>query len=35
VTDYRVFYDVDGKEGLVVVRAIRAKLSGRTTEEIL
>ena len=35
VGDWRVFYDVDQRERLVVVRAIRAKASGQTTEEIL
>lgn len=32
---YRVFYDVDEEKKIVYVRAIREKLHGKTTEEIL
>jgi len=35
VGDDRVFYDVDEGDELVVVRAIRWKAAGQTTEEIL
>jgi mRNA-degrading endonuclease RelE of RelBE toxin-antitoxin system len=35
VGKYRVFYDVDEPAQRVIVRAIRAKPPGRTTEEIL
>ncbi len=32
---YRVFYDVDEEKKIVYVRAIREKLHGKTTEEVL
>ena len=35
VGEFRVFYDVDGEEGRVYVRAVRRKPPHRTTEEIL
>jgi mRNA interferase RelE/StbE len=35
VGDYRVFYDVDEAESIVIVRAIRHKPAHRTTEDIL
>jgi mRNA-degrading endonuclease RelE of RelBE toxin-antitoxin system len=35
VGEYRVFYDVDQRSSLVMVRAIRHKPLHRTTEEIL
>lgn len=35
IGEHRVFYDVDDAEGRVVVRAIRHKPPGKTTEEIL
>jgi mRNA-degrading endonuclease RelE of RelBE toxin-antitoxin system len=35
VGNYRVFYDVDEKEKIVWVRAVRKKPAHRTTEEIL
>lgn len=35
VGEFRVFYDVDLKEGRVYVRAVRRKPPHRTTEEIL
>jgi len=35
VGDWRVFYDVDGEERRVYVRAVRRKPPHRTTEEIL
>ncbi len=35
VQDWRVFYDVDDEERLVLVRAIRKKPAGTTTEEIV
>ena len=35
VGDYRVFYDVDGAQRQVAVRAIRRKPPHTTTEEIL
>ena len=33
--DYRVFYDVDEEEKIVIVRAIRLKPAHKTTEGIL
>ena len=35
IGDFRVFYDVDGNDRTVCIRAIRAKPAHRTTEEIL
>lgn len=35
VGGYRVFYDVDGGERVVYVRAVREKPHGKTTEEVL
>lgn len=35
VGEYRSFYDVSEKDETVYVRAIRKKLPGETTEEIL
>jgi mRNA-degrading endonuclease RelE of RelBE toxin-antitoxin system len=35
VHEYRVFYDVDETAGEVVIRAVRRKPPGKTTEEIL
>jgi mRNA-degrading endonuclease RelE of RelBE toxin-antitoxin system len=35
IGDWRVFYDVDEQDSLVVVRAIRRKSPGKTTEDIL
>ena len=35
IGDYRVFYDIDKKAKVVVVRAIRPKPPHKTTEEIL
>ena len=35
VGEYRIFYDVSEKDETVYVRAIRKKLPGETTEEIL
>ena len=35
IGDYRVFYDVAEDDHLVVVRAVRAKQHGQTTEEVL
>ena len=35
VSEYRVFYDVDEAAGQVVVRVVRRKPPGKTTEEIL
>jgi mRNA-degrading endonuclease RelE of RelBE toxin-antitoxin system len=35
VGDYRVFYDVDGANEVVLVRAVRRKQQGQTTEDII
>ena len=35
IGDYRVFYDVDEGDGLVIVRAVRRKPAHMTTGEIL
>jgi mRNA-degrading endonuclease RelE of RelBE toxin-antitoxin system len=35
IGEYRVFYDVDERALLVMIRAIRHKLPHKTTEEIL
>ncbi len=35
IGEYRVFYDVDEGQSLVVVRAVRRKPRHKTTEEIL
>ncbi len=35
IGEYRVFYDVDERASIVIVRAIRRKPPHRTTEEIL
>ncbi len=35
VGEYRVFYDISEEEPVVIVRAIRKKPRGKTTEEIL
>ena len=35
VGDYRVFYDVFERKKLIIVRAVRRKLSHRTTDETL
>jgi mRNA-degrading endonuclease RelE of RelBE toxin-antitoxin system len=35
VVPFRVFYDVDEEHGEVIVNAVRKKLPGKTTEEIL
>jgi mRNA-degrading endonuclease RelE of RelBE toxin-antitoxin system len=35
VGTYRVFYDVEESERRVIVRAVRRKLPGNTTEDIL
>jgi mRNA-degrading endonuclease RelE of RelBE toxin-antitoxin system len=35
VDEYRVFYDVDGLAGEVVIRAVRCKPPHKSTEEIL
>ena len=35
IDEYRVFYDIDDKAKLVMVRAIRHKPPHKTTEEIL
>ena len=35
IEDYRVFYDIDEQEKMVVIRAIRHKPPEKTTEEIL
>lgn len=35
VGDYRVFYDVDEADEVAFVRAIRRKVQGQTTEDII
>jgi mRNA-degrading endonuclease RelE of RelBE toxin-antitoxin system len=35
VGDYRIFYDVDEKEKIVYIRAVRYKAPGQTTEDIV
>ena len=35
VVPFHVFYDVDEEHGEVIVNAVRKKLPGKTTEEIL
>lgn len=35
IGDFRVFYDVNDAEGMVLVRAIRRKPAHMTTEEVL
>jgi mRNA-degrading endonuclease RelE of RelBE toxin-antitoxin system len=35
VGDYRVFYDVDERQQIVNVRAVRRKVAGQTTEDII